>query len=417
VVVDEITYTKSEFLSNCEQLLSIKVDLRNNDLTATATILQVKITSLDTTLVKKWTYEKIPFADIAPGEISTSSGSYNIYISEDCPANAELPFKIEIFGDLYTFWSDTFSIAVGDLAPQVTAETNTICDKKQINIDIKSVLASPQKVYYTYKSVPDNTGAVTGNTKNSTGIWEEYNINDKLDNTTDQAQRVVYTITPYILMSDNSIGCPGTPTTTDIWVEPTVVITAEDDTIQYEGQTNIDVSSIQEPTMEVYYTYASVPENTGAVIGNTSNTAGVPISLNIKDTLYNTTGQMQRVFYTITPHVLRSDGSIGCAGTPITTDIWIDTLKTNIEEISKPMVRIYPNPANDIINIEINNTGEQHIVIELLTVSGQVIFRKEYKNSDSPFIKQIDLSGYAKGVYFVRIRQEGAVYNGKIIVQ
>jgi hypothetical protein len=80
------------------------------------------------------------------------------------------------------------------------------------------------------------------------------------------------------------------------------------------------------------------------------------------------------------------------------------------------MISVYPNPADDIINIEISNTGEQEIEIELLNVSGQVIYRKEYKNSKDPFVKQIDLSGYAKGVYFVRIRQEGAVYNGKIIV-
>jgi hypothetical protein len=80
------------------------------------------------------------------------------------------------------------------------------------------------------------------------------------------------------------------------------------------------------------------------------------------------------------------------------------------------MISVYPNPAADIINIEISNTDEEETIIELLTVSGQLIYRKEYKNNMDPFIKQIDLSGYAKGVYFVRIRQSGAVYNGKIIV-
>jgi hypothetical protein len=100
---------------------------------------------------------------------------------------------------------------------------------------------------------------------------------------------------------------------------------------------------------------------------------------------------------------------------------WSDTFyigltSINTEEISKPMTRIYPNPADDIINIEISNTCEQVIVIELLTVSGQLVYRKEYKNSKDPFVKQIDLSGYAKGVYFLKIRQSGEVYNGKIIV-
>jgi hypothetical protein len=102
---------------------------------------------------------------------------------------------------------------------------------------------------------------------------------------------------------------------------------------------------------------------------------------------------------------------------------WSDTFSitvletnTNTEDISMQTARIYPNPAYDIVNIEINNTGGGELEIELMTVSGQVIYRKEYKNIRDPFVKQIDLSGYAKGVYFMRIRQSGAVYNGKIIV-
>lgn len=79
-------------------------------------------------------------------------------------------------------------------------------------------------------------------------------------------------------------------------------------------------------------------------------------------------------------------------------------------------ISVYPNPAADIINIEIDNTGGPEIVIELINITGQVIYTKDYHNSNNYFTEQIDLSGYAKGVYFLRIRQAGAVYNGKVVV-
>jgi hypothetical protein len=101
--------------------------------------------------------------------------------------------------------------------------------------------------------------------------------------------------------------------------------------------------------------------------------------------------------------------------------LWTDTisfqvLPTNIEEINTLQARVYPNPAEDRINIEIDNTGEQETVIELVTVTGMVIYRKEYRNNQDQFTGQIDVSGYARGMYFIRISQGGAVYNGKIVL-
>ena len=194
------------------------------------------------------------------------------------------------------------------------------------------------------------------------------------------------------------------------------LITAEDDTIGYGDQTNIHIKCLQFLTGQIYYTYTSKLENAEAVTGNTSDTTYRWIKDPIQDTLYNTTDRIHKVVYTITPYLLKSDQTLACTGTPISVNIWVDTLIDNTTNLSMPIVRIYPNPADDIINIEISNAGGQEIEIELLTVSGQLIYRKEFKNSKDPLVKQIDLSGYAKGVYFVRIRQEGAVYNGKIIV-
>jgi hypothetical protein len=102
---------------------------------------------------------------------------------------------------------------------------------------------------------------------------------------------------------------------------------------------------------------------------------------------------------------------------------WSDTFSitilepTNLEDIREPLTRIYPNPTDNILTIEISNTGKQEFEIEILTIAGQVIYRKEYNNINASFTGQIDLSDYIKGVYLVKVRQADRVYVGKVVVR
>lgn len=108
----------------------------------------------------------------------------------------------------------------------------------------------------------------------------------------------------------------------------------------------------------------------------------------------------------------------------ITSDdyvFWRDTfsilVQTSIEDIIEPATRIYPNPADDILNIEINNTGDQVLELEILSVTGRVIFQKEYRNTNAHYSEQIVLTGYAKGIYIIKVRQADRVYFGKVVVR
>ena len=103
---------------------------------------------------------------------------------------------------------------------------------------------------------------------------------------------------------------------------------------------------------------------------------------------------------------------------------WRDTFSimvrketVNIENISEPVARIYPNPTDNMLNIEISNTGKQGLEIEIFSVTGKAIYRKEYRSINAHFIEQIDLSGYSKGIYLVKVRQPHAVYIGKVVVR
>ncbi|UCH14920.1 MAG: T9SS type A sorting domain-containing protein, partial [Bacteroidales bacterium] len=84
--------------------------------------------------------------------------------------------------------------------------------------------------------------------------------------------------------------------------------------------------------------------------------------------------------------------------------------------ITEPVTRIYPNPTNNILNIEISKTGRHALEIEIFTLTGKLIYQKEYRNTHANFVGQIDLSAYTKGVYLLKVRQADSVYVGKVVV-
>ena len=60
--------------------------------------------------------------------------------------------------------------------------------------------------------------------------------------------------------------------------------------------------------------------------------------------------------------------------------------------------KIYPNPTNDIIYIELNKIEDA--TVEILNIYGQTIFRKDIKKR----IDQVNISGYPNGMYIVRLK-------------
>jgi N-acetylneuraminic acid mutarotase len=115
---------------------------------------------------------------------------------------------------------------------------------------------------------------------------------------------------------------------------------------------------------------------------------------------------------------------------PIVIDItsdgykfWSDTFSiiaqepSNIEEIREPLTRIYPNPTDDVLYIEISNAGNQGLEIEILDITGTLIYQEEFAPNGAHFTEQIDLSCYAKGIYLVKVRQANTVYVGKVVLR
>ena len=73
-------------------------------------------------------------------------------------------------------------------------------------------------------------------------------------------------------------------------------------------------------------------------------------------------------------------------------------------------VNIYPNPCDDVIYIEIENSDGARL--EIYSVSGKLIFRKELHSR----FEKIDISKMLEGIYFVKVYQKNRVRIEKLIV-
>jgi polyhydroxybutyrate depolymerase len=92
----------------------------------------------------------------------------------------------------------------------------------------------------------------------------------------------------------------------------------------------------------------------------------------------------------------------------------IQVYPTDIIDNSKLKTLIYPNPTNDVLNIEFSDKNTEGLVVEIFSVTGKRIYRNDFKNR---FQEEIDISGYSKGIYFLRIWRPYEVSISKIIVK
>ena len=92
-----------------------------------------------------------------------------------------------------------------------------------------------------------------------------------------------------------------------------------------------------------------------------------------------------------------------------TNAIW----ETNISD----NIKIYPNPTSAMLYVEADINVNNNLTVEIINVSGVVIYRKEIIKSDGIFYEKFDLGNFSKGVYFIRVYNNQVNYNGKILLQ
>jgi hypothetical protein len=115
VVLDFVEITSSDTIPNPGDQIRVRLNLKNEGLSATALDITtpLELISLDSNATIKASGSLDPsYGDIAPGESSAGSKSYNINFFDTCQTDKEFIFMVNIYSGEYSYWSATFSLYV-----------------------------------------------------------------------------------------------------------------------------------------------------------------------------------------------------------------------------------------------------------------------------------------------------------------
>lgn len=79
-------------------------------------------------------------------------------------------------------------------------------------------------------------------------------------------------------------------------------------------------------------------------------------------------------------------------------------------------IRLYPNPASTVLNIEVDVRTNEELTIELLDITNRAVFGEMHKGIGT-YSNEVDVSSIIPGIYFLRIRNAEVYYVNRIIIQ
>lgn len=80
-------------------------------------------------------------------------------------------------------------------------------------------------------------------------------------------------------------------------------------------------------------------------------------------------------------------------------------------------IKVYPNPASGLLNISFNASEMQNVQLDLISLRGTTVYSESLNHVQGQVDKKLDVSGFAKGVYVLRISGDKGILNTKVVVE
>ncbi|MEM8527437.1 MAG: T9SS type A sorting domain-containing protein [Bacteroidota bacterium] len=99
--------------------------------------------------------------------------------------------------------------------------------------------------------------------------------------------------------------------------------------------------------------------------------------------------------------------------------IWDFEIESFVKPItprfSEQGTAVYPNPSNGIFNFEIAKVSERVSEVSIYDISGRLLEVIPIRAKRNKIRKQLDLTNYAAGIYFLKIEVDGKIFSKKLI--
>lgn len=100
-----------------------------------------------------------------------------------------------------------------------------------------------------------------------------------------------------------------------------------------------------------------------------------------------------------------------------TADWEIGNVKVNEANYGFNQFMAYPNPVEDVLTISLNMKSSQYLKIELMNVTGEVVYSENKQEVLGSFMSQISTTDLSSGIYFLRLTTGLGTKTEKIVVK
>ncbi len=82
---------------------------------------------------------------------------------------------------------------------------------------------------------------------------------------------------------------------------------------------------------------------------------------------------------------------------------------------TEPFFTVYPNPSNHFVQIKLEEPIENNLLIEIINLNGECVYRKYHFDSSAENIISINLASLPSGIYLCRISDGGKLSTRKVV--
>lgn len=110
--------------------------------------------------------------------------------------------------------------------------------------------------------------------------------------------------------------------------------------------------------------------------------------------------------YNANSNITATFGNVTIAGGTVTLPVNNTNIAQNSVPVKNSNFEVFPNPSSGEINLELSSYLGKSIIIEILSLQGQILHQKEIKNVQAT-TEKVDLHSRPGGTYLVKVRSEG----------
>jgi len=285
----------------------------------------------------------------------------------------------------------------------------------------------------TSTSTTGSIPATMPNNLSGLGYWVRVASTNQASIPTTQGQAYVVSAPPVVLSGDAAF-CPGSSTTltanasTNITYLWSTGATTSSISVNTAGSLSVTATDNYGCSTTKGLTITQDVAPTVSITGSTSYCIGGSTTIMASGATsyswYPTTGISNPFSNNVTfngsstiTYTLTATGAACSTITPVNIIVSNCSGGLGIKELTDGSVSIYPNPASESVNLQMNLNNSAMATIKLINVQGMLIYEESTTLPQGTYLKSIDLSKEAKGVYWLQVITDKGTSTNKIVLQ